>query len=70
MSRYETRVKVWFYSEGASPSVIVKKLLALGFKPLRGAYDLVQRFYWKVYLKRSLQIRIPPCVPERGQPKG
>ena len=41
MSRYETRVKVWFYSEGASPSVIVKKLLALGFKPLRGAYDFV-----------------------------
>ena len=41
MSRYETRVQVWFYSEGASPSVIVKKLLALGFKPLKGAYDFV-----------------------------
>jgi hypothetical protein len=41
MCRYETRVQVWFYSEGASPSVIVKKLLALGFKPLKGAYDFV-----------------------------
>lgn len=41
MSRYETRVQVWFYSEGASPSIIVKKLLALGFKPIKGAYDFV-----------------------------
>ena len=41
MSRYETRVQVWFYSEGAAPSIIVKKLLALGFKPLKGAHDFV-----------------------------
>ena len=41
MSRYETRVQVWFYSEGASPSVIVKKLLALGFDPVKGAHDFV-----------------------------
>jgi hypothetical protein len=41
MSRYETRVQVWFYSEGASPSKIVKKLLALGFMPVKGAYDFV-----------------------------
>ena len=41
MSRYETRVQVWFYSEGASPSIIVKKLLALGFMPVKGAYDFV-----------------------------
>ena len=41
MSRYETRVQVWFYSEGASPSKIVKKLLALGFKPIKGAHDFV-----------------------------
>jgi hypothetical protein len=34
-------VQVWFYSEGASPSIIVKKLLALGFTPLKGAYDFV-----------------------------
>ena len=41
MSRYETRVQVWFYSEGASPSKIVKTLLALGFMPVKGAYDFV-----------------------------
>lgn len=41
MSRYETRVQVWFYSEGASPSEVAKKLLALGFQPLKGAYDFV-----------------------------
>ena len=41
MSRYETRVQVWFYSEGAKPSIIVKKLLALGFEPLKGAHDFV-----------------------------
>jgi len=39
MSRYVTRVQVWFYSEGASPSEVVKKLLALGFQPIKGAYD-------------------------------
>ena len=41
MSRYETRVQVWFYSEGASPSIIVKKLLALGFQPTKGSHDFV-----------------------------
>ncbi len=41
MSKYITRVKVWFYSEGASPSVVMTKLLDLGFKPIRGAYDFV-----------------------------
>ena len=41
MSRYETRVQVWFYSEGATPSIIVKKLLALGFLPIKGAHDFV-----------------------------
>jgi hypothetical protein len=41
MSRYVTHVQVWFYSEGASPSQVVKKLLALGFKPVKGPYDFV-----------------------------
>ena len=41
MSTYETRVQVWFYSEGTTPSVIVKKLFSLGFKPMKGAYDFV-----------------------------
>ncbi|TFG34953.1 hypothetical protein EU527_00455 [Candidatus Thorarchaeota archaeon] len=41
MSRYMTRVQVWFYSEGASPSQVVSKLLELGFQPVKGAYDFV-----------------------------
>ncbi|MHA1135251.1 MAG: hypothetical protein ACTSSE_02065 [Candidatus Thorarchaeota archaeon] len=41
MSRYETRVQIWFYSEGAAPSTIAKKLLALGFQPVKGAHDFV-----------------------------
>jgi len=41
MSKYVTRVSVWFYSEGASPSQVMSKLTELGFKPIRGAYDFV-----------------------------
>jgi len=41
MARYVTHVQVWFYSEGASPSKVVSKLLQLGFKPVKGAYDFV-----------------------------
>ena len=41
MSRYVTRVSVWFYSEGASPPQVMRKLLDLGFKPVRGAFDFV-----------------------------
>ena len=39
MSTYVTRLKVWFYSEGASPAQVISKLLELGFQPIRGAYD-------------------------------
>ncbi|TFF92229.1 hypothetical protein EU545_01620 [Candidatus Thorarchaeota archaeon] len=41
MTNYVTRVKVWFYSEGASPSVVMTKLMDLGFRPIRGAYDFI-----------------------------
>ena len=41
MSRYVTRLSVWFNSEGASPSQVISKLTELGFKPVRGAYDFV-----------------------------
>ena len=36
-----TRVQVWFYSEGATPSQVVRKLLELGFQPVKGAYDFI-----------------------------
>ncbi|NHJ13619.1 MAG: hypothetical protein EAX95_08070 [Candidatus Thorarchaeota archaeon] len=32
-------MSILFNSEGASPSAIIKKLLELGFVPVRGAYD-------------------------------
>ena len=41
MSKYVTRVSVWFYSEGASPSQVLHKLTELGFQPIRGAHDFV-----------------------------
>lgn len=41
MPKYETSVQIWFYSEGASPSEVARKLLALSFKPIKGAYDFV-----------------------------
>jgi hypothetical protein len=41
MASYVTRVSVWFNSEGASPAVVIEKLLELGFTAIRGAYDFV-----------------------------
>lgn len=41
MPKYQTSVQLWFYSEGATPSEVAKKLIALGFKPIKGAYDFV-----------------------------
>ena len=41
MTRYVTRITVWFNSEGASPPQVVSKLTELGFKPVRGAYDFI-----------------------------
>lgn len=43
MVEYVTRVSVWFYSEGASPAAVVKRLMGLGFTPVRGAYDFVYK---------------------------
>ena len=43
MARYVTRVSVWFNSEGASPSAVIKKLVSLGFIPVRGAYDFIYK---------------------------
>ncbi len=41
MTSFVTRVSVWFNSEGASPAVVIEKLLELGFTAIRGAYDFV-----------------------------
>lgn len=41
----ETYLRVTFDSEGASPSEIAVRLLALGFQPTQGNYDFV--YDWK-----------------------
>lgn len=41
MPGYVTRVTVWCSSEGASPAAVMKRLLDLGFTPVRGAYDFI-----------------------------
>ena len=41
MSGYITRVRIWFNSEGATPSEIISRLTELGFTPIRGVYDFV-----------------------------
>lgn len=41
MTGYITRVSIWFNSEGASPAEVIRKLVNLGFTPVRGAYDFV-----------------------------
>ncbi|MFW9919829.1 MAG: hypothetical protein ACFFED_09535 [Candidatus Thorarchaeota archaeon] len=38
---YVTRVSIWFNSEGASPAVVINKLLEMGFTLVMGAYDFV-----------------------------
>ena len=38
---YITKVSVWFNSEGASPAVVITKLLDMGFTLVRGAYDFI-----------------------------
>ena len=40
---YITRVSIWFSSEGASPAVVIKKLLEMGFTLTMGAYDFVYK---------------------------
>ncbi len=37
----KTYLTIWFNSEGAEPMVVVERLLAMGFKPIKGHYDHV-----------------------------
>jgi len=37
----KTYLTIWFSSEGAKPTAVVERLLAMGFKPTRGHYDHV-----------------------------
>lgn len=37
----KTYLVVWFTSDGAKPTEVTKRLLGLGFRPVRGNYDYV-----------------------------
>ena len=41
----KTYLTIWFTSEGAHPSIVVQRLRAMGFKPIKGYYDHV--YDWK-----------------------
>jgi len=36
----KTYLVLWFSSEGSEPRLVIEKLLSIGFKPVRGYYDL------------------------------
>lgn len=52
----KTYLTIWFYSEGASPTVVAERLQAMGFKPVRGQYDHVYDWGRTIELKEILQI--------------
>lgn len=52
----KTYLTIWFNSEGASPAVVVEKLRAMGFKPIKGPYDHVYDWKRTVDLEEILQI--------------
>jgi hypothetical protein len=52
----KTYLTIWFNSEGANPTVVAKKLQAMGFKPIKGLYDHVYDWGRKIELEEILQI--------------
>jgi len=47
---------IWFNSEGAKPQIVVEKLQAIGFKPMRGPYDHVYEWTKAVDLDEILHL--------------
>jgi len=52
----KTYLTIWFNSEGASPSEVVERLRAMGFKPMKGYYDHVYDWKKKVTIEDILQL--------------
>lgn len=52
----KTYLTIWFNSEGASPSEVVERLRAMGFKPIKGYYDHVYDWKKKVNLEDIFQL--------------
>jgi len=51
-----TYLTIWFYSEGASPTEVVDRILAMGFKPIRGHYDHLYDWGREPTLEEVLQL--------------
>jgi len=52
----KTYLTVWFNSEGARPSEVVRRLRAMGFEPVTGHYDHVYDWKKKVTLDDIFQL--------------
>ena len=56
----KTYLTIWFNSEGSGPVIVAEKLLAMGFKPLKGRYDHVYNWGRKIELEEILK-SVPEC---------
>ncbi len=52
----KTYLTIWLYSEGSGPTVVVEKLQAMGFKPMRGHHDFEYDWGRTVKLGEIFQI--------------
>ena len=52
----KTYLIIWFNSEGSEPTVVVERLLAMGFKPIKGRYDHVYNWRRDVELDEILRL--------------
>jgi len=52
----KTYLTIWFSSEGTEPTIVVERLLAMGFKPIKGRYDHVYDWGRDVELDEILRL--------------
>ena len=52
----KTYLVLWFNSEDARPGVVVERLLAMGFRPVKGHYDHVYDWRREATLEEVLQL--------------
>jgi len=52
----KTYLILWFNSEGAEPATVMERLLAMGFKPIKGHYDHVYDWGREATLDEILQL--------------
>jgi len=52
----KTYLTIWFNSEGAAPTTVVERILAMGFKPVKGHYDHVYDWGREPTLEEVLQL--------------